>query len=132
MNHESYPHHVVLTHETSARPPMILWSEIKNAILGKKYELSVVFPSPKTATQLHQDWKHKDGPANILSFPLDPATGEIFISLTQAKKECKKFDRTYENYLAFLFIHGCSHLKGYTHGDAMEKYEQTIRKKFNV
>lgn len=132
MRHEHLPNNVTITHQTSAQTPMVLWSDIKNAILGKKYELSLVFPNNTTATELHQDWKHADGPANILSFPLDASTGEIFISLSQAKKECKNFNRTYVNYVAFLFIHGCAHLKGYTHGNAMEKYEQTIRKKFNV
>jgi rRNA maturation RNase YbeY len=132
MKHEHLSHHLTLTFETRSSAPSIPWVAIKNAILGKTYELSLVFPSPKTATQLHRDWKEKDGPANILSFPLDDQTGEIFISLNQAKKECKKFDRTYDNYLAFLFIHGCAHLKGYTHGSAMESYEKTIRKKFNI
>lgn len=132
MRHEHLTDNVTLTFETRSQAPVIPWSAIKNSILGKKYELSLVFPSPKTATELHKDWKEKDGPANILSFPLEKDLGEIFISLNQAKTECKKFERDYENYVAFLFIHGCAHLKGYTHGNEMEKFEITIRKKFNI
>lgn len=132
MRHEFFEHNFSITYETKASAPTLPWVAIKNAILGKKYELSLVFPSKKTAVELHQDWKEKEGPANILSFPIDKQLGEIFISLDQAKKECKNFDRTYENYLAFLFIHGCAHLKGYTHGNAMEQFEKTIRKKFNI
>ncbi len=132
MRHEYLTDNVTLTFETRSQAPVIPWSAIKNSILGKKYELSLVFPSPKTAIELHKDWKEKDGPANILSFPLEKDLGEIFISLNQAKTECKKFERDYENYVAFLFIHGCAHLKGYTHGNEMEKFEITIRKKFNI
>lgn len=121
-----------ITNETKLTPPKISWSEIKNTILGKKYELSLVFPTIANATELHLDWKNKPGPVNILSFPVDKNVGEIFISLHQAKTECVKFDRTYENYIAFLFIHGCTHLKGYVHGNEMEKYETNIRKKFNI
>ena len=33
----------------------------------------------------------------------------------RAKKR-KKFDRPYANFILFLFIHGCVHLKGYEHG----------------
>ncbi len=121
-----------ITNETKLTLPKISWSEIKNTILGKKYELSLVFPTIANATELHLDWKNKPGPVNILSFPVDKNLGEIFISLHQAKTECVKFDRTYENYVAFLFIHGCVHLKGYVHGNEMEKYETKIRKKFNI
>lgn len=123
---------LVITNETRKTIPTVPFVEIKNAILGKNYELSLVFPNVATATQLHLDWKNKPGPVNILSFPIEKNVGEIFISLHQAKNECKKFDREYTNYIAFLFVHGCAHLKGHTHGNAMEAYEKKIRKKFGI
>ncbi len=132
MTQKTLPSNIAITNETRMTIPRVPWVNIKNAILGKNYQLSLVFPSDKTATELHEDWKEKSGPANILSFPIEKNLGEIFISLSQAKKECKKFDREYENYVAFLFIHGCAHLKGHTHGSAMEKFEVTIRKKFKI
>jgi len=123
---------VTITNETKRNIPDVPWDVIARAILGSKYELSLVFPSKKTATKLHLDWKGKSGPANILSFPLEPNVGEIFISLDQAVTECKKFDRTYENYVGFLFIHGCAHLAGHVHGTKMELFEQQFRKKFGI
>lgn len=121
-----------ITNETKTAIPAVPFVEIKNAILGKKYELSLVFPTKKNATELHLDWKNKPGPVNILSFPVDIHVGEIFISLDQAKTECRKFDRDYTNYVAFLFIHGCAHLKGYIHGNEMESFEKKVRAKFNI
>ena len=47
-------------------------------------------------------------------------------------KEAIKFDRSYENFLAFIFIHGCVHLKGYDHGGTMEDIEIKVRNKFKV
>lgn len=132
MNPSDLLNNFSITNETKIKIPNIPWVEIKNTILGKKYELSLVFPTVKNATELHLDWKNKPGPVNILSFPIDTNVGEIFISLHQAKTECGKFDRAYENYVAFLFIHGCAHLKGHIHGNEMEKYETKIRKKFNI
>ncbi len=132
MNPSDLLNNFSITNETKIKIPNIPWVEIKNTILGKKYELSLVFPTVKNATELHLDWKNKPGPVNILSFPVDKNVGEIFISLHQAKTECIKFDRKYENYVAFLFIHGCAHLKGHIHGNEMEKYETKIRKKFNI
>ena len=32
----------------------------------------------------------------------------------------------------FVFIHGCVHLKGFDHGDKMEKVEEKFRKIFKV
>lgn len=122
----------VITNETKTVIPAVSWLAIKDTILGKNYQLSLVFPTRKNATELHQDWKGKPGPVNILSFPIEKNLGEIFISLDKAKTECKNFDRTYVNYVAFLFIHGCAHLKGHVHGNKMEKYEATIQKKFKI
>jgi len=132
MTTETLSDNLTISNETRTKIPALPFVEIKNAILGKKYELSLVFPNKKTATDLHIEWKGKEGPVNILSFPLDKNEGEIFISLDQAKTECKNFYRSYENYLAFLFIHGCAHLKGYTHGNPMEAYEKKIRAKFKI
>lgn len=132
MTTEILINNLTISNETRAKIPVIPFVEIKNTILGGKYELSLVFPNKKTATELHIDWKGKPGPVNILSFPLDKNEGEIFISLDQAKTECIKFERDYKNYVAFLFIHGCAHLKGYVHGNTMESYERKIRKKFDI
>jgi ssRNA-specific RNase YbeY (16S rRNA maturation enzyme) len=44
----------------------------------------------------------------------------------------KDFDRSYENFIYFLFIHGCVHLKGYDHGSTMERIEAKFRKEFGI
>jgi probable rRNA maturation factor len=121
-----------ITRETTGKLPCLPFLHIKNEILGKDYELSLVFIGRTKAIQMHKDWKSKNDPVNILSFPLSKTEGEIFISLEKARSECKHFDRTYENYLAFLFIHGCVHLKGYTHGSKMESLEKKYRTQFGV
>jgi probable rRNA maturation factor len=123
---------LTITRETTGKLPRLPFLRIKNEILGNDYELSLVFAGRARATKLHKEWKGKSGPVNILSFPLGKNEGEIIISLEQARRECKNFDRDYENYLAFLFIHGCVHLKGFVHGTKMEREEMMWRKKFGV
>ncbi|NCS99178.1 rRNA maturation RNase YbeY [Candidatus Parcubacteria bacterium] len=103
--------------------------EIKDAILGKRYELSVVLVDNKTSKKLNIENRKKDKPANVLSFPLDEKAGEIFLDL-ETKKESEEFEMSYKKYLTFLFIHGCLHLKGYDHGAEMEKLEDKFIKKF--
>lgn len=123
---------LTITRETRGKLPSLPFLRMKNAILGEQYELSLVFVGRKKAIQLHKDWKSKNDPVNILSFPLAKNEGEIIISLEKARSECRHFDRSYENYLAFLFIHGCTHLKGFVHGNKMEQEEKKYRALFNI
>ncbi len=105
---------------------------MKEAVLGKKYRLSVVVITLAKMRSLNRTYRKKDAPTDILSFPLSKTEGEIFLNLTEAGKESKKFGRPFENFIAFLFIHGLVHLKGFAHGSRMEVLERKFRNKFNV
>ena len=109
---------------TKGSIPNLPFFELKNHILGEDYSLSLVFPDRKLSIQLHEEWKGKKDPVNILSFPLSEDEGEIFITLSKARSDAKNFNHSYEDHLAFLFIHGCLHLKGMDHGDKMEEEEK--------
>jgi len=95
---------------------------IKEKVLGKKFELSLVFAGKAKMKSLNKKYRKKDYSANILSFSLSETTGEIFINL-DTQFEAKKFEMSYKKYISFLLIHGCLHLKGLDHGDEMEKME---------
>lgn len=122
-----------ITNLTKSNSPVseLLFSEIKNSVLGKKYELSLVFIGDTRAKKLNQIHRQKDYIPNVLSFPIDEQTGEIFINLKQLKKETSKFEMNHKTLTKFMFIHGCLHLKGLEHGPEMEKLEQKFLKKFN-
>lgn len=117
---------------TKGTLPRVPFSEIKKAVLGAKYELSLVVSPPARMRALNKQYRGKDAPTDILAFPLSPKGGEIFLCPADARSEAKKFGRPYENFLAFLFIHGCVHLKGYEHGSRMEAQEKKFRRKFNI
>jgi probable rRNA maturation factor len=125
-----------LTNTTKAKLPKgsnsLAFVNMKDAILGKKYELSVIIVSKKEIQKLNKEYRDIDKPTDILSFPLSEDFGEIYINLDMTKEEAKKFDRTYENFLGFLFIHGLVHLKGFDHGSTMESIEARFRKKFGI
>lgn len=108
------------------------FNKFKHEILGKDYDLSWAFISPEKIKKLNKTYRNINKPTDILSFPLSETEGEIYICLSESRKEAKKFDRSYENFLRFLFIHGCVHLKGYDHGSTMERIEAQFRKKFGV
>jgi len=99
--------------------------EINNDILGKDYDLSFAFISKEEIKKINKKYRGKNEPTDILSFPLSKNSGEILICRDIAKAKAPKFGMTFENYLLFLVIHGCLHLKGLKHGVKMEKYELT-------
>jgi len=105
---------------------------IKNNILGKKYELSLVFVGDKRAQSLNKKYRSKTYTPNVLSFPIDELTGEIFININVAKKESEKYEMSHKNFIKFLFMHGCLHLKGLKHGKEMEKEENKYIKKYKL
>ncbi|MEN9552252.1 MAG: hypothetical protein RI935_629 [Candidatus Parcubacteria bacterium] len=103
--------------------PAIPFEAIHSKILGKSYNLTVIFCSPQESQERNRLYREKDYPTNILSFPLDKNEGEIYICLSIARRDAKKFNMSYLQFLHLLFVHGCLHLKGYDHGSTMEALE---------
>ena len=121
-----------IINKTKSKIPKLPFSEMKEAVLGKDYELSLVFIGERRSKKLNTEYRNKHKSGNVLSFPLDEKTGELFICPVRARREAKSFDRTPTNFIAFLFIHGLLHLKGMDHGSTMEKAEEKIRAQFGV
>lgn len=117
---------------TVANYPDFPYREIKDAILGKTYTLSFTFVGTKRARTLNQTYRQKNYVPNVLSFPLTDTTGEIYLCPEIAYPEAKDFNLSKNGYIAFLFIHGCLHLKGHDHGATMEALEQRYLKRFQV
>lgn len=103
--------------------PSVPYLSIKEKILGKNYDLTIVFCTPKESKERNDVYRDKSYPTNILSFPLSKDEGEIYISLATVRRDAKKFEMSYAKFLHLLVIHGILHLKGLAHGSTMEKLE---------
>jgi len=121
-----------LNNGTKAKLPSLAFSQMKDAVLGPDYTISVNFVTRAHIHKLNKQFRNMDEPTDILSFPLEENEGEIYINIEETKKEAQSFGRTYENFLAFLFIHGLIHLKGYDHGSRMEEMEQKFCAQFGI
>jgi rRNA maturation RNase YbeY len=110
--------------------PSVPFLSIKEKILGKKYNLTIVFCTPKESQEKNKLYRDKDYPTNILSFPLSDTEGEIYISLSTARKDASKFEMSYLEFLHLLIVHGALHLKGHDHGSTMEGLEDTYLSQF--
>jgi len=104
---------------------------IKDAILGKNYDLSIYFVGQDKIHSINKQYRKKDYITDILSFPYEDF-GEIYICLDKVAQKAKLFDTTVDNYLNYLFVHGMTHLLGHDHGDEMDKLEKKYTKKLNI
>ncbi len=121
-----------LAHTTRSAPPLnIQYGEIKNLILKKNYKLSLVFVGTKKAKNLNTQYRNKTYIPDILSFPLDRNTGEIYICLPVVKKKAHSQKMSLKSYVLFLYIHGLLHLKGFSHGVKMDTIENRLMKQFS-
>lgn len=68
--------------------------------------------------------------SNVLAFSLSKTSGEILICKETANTQAPRFGMTQKAFMAYLFIHGLYHLKGYKHGATMERIERRTFKKF--
>ncbi len=117
---------------TKDRIPRLPFFDMKKAVLGDKYELSLVFSGDKRSRSLNKRYRNKSYIPNVLSFPLDETHGEIFLNLKQAKREHKARGESYEFFVALLVIHGMYHLKGMLHGSTMEGQEAKLLAKLKI
>ncbi len=123
---------LAITNTTKGKLPRLPFAKLTTAVLGKEYECSLVIVSSKKSRKLNKTYRSKDNPTNILSFPLEKNEGEIFLDLETSRKDARLFDRSYTNFIAFLYIHALFHLKGHDHGAIMEEQEKKVRKFFKI
>ena len=107
-----------------------MFEKIKDDILGRKYELSIALVSAKESQKLNKKYRKKDKPTNVLSFALTENSGELILCPEVISKELKKFNRSFDELLGFLVIHGMLHLKGLEHSSTMERTEEKYDKKY--
>jgi probable rRNA maturation factor len=112
--------------------PKLPYARIAADILGSRYHLSLVFIGARRASALNRTCRGKSYVPNVLSFPLDETHGEIFITPVCAAREARGRGMTARAYVGFLFIHGCLHLKGHTHGATMERAEARYCARYNI
>ena len=94
------------------------------------FEMSIVLDSDLAVQALNRDFRGKDAPTNVLSFPgYDGAAllpgqpaplGDIILAHETLTREAGAQGKSLEQHLAHLLIHGFLHLLGYTHENDSE------------
>ena len=86
-------------------------------------ELSITLTNNETIQQINKEWRKKDKPTDVLSFPIDEKPpgykykilGDVIISLPFAKKQAEEIELSYKEEIVRLLTHGILHLLGYDH-----------------
>jgi|SRR3989344_2019852 len=105
--------------------------KIKSDILGSEYSLSVAYVSEKKSEEINKKYRNKDKPTNVLSFPLRENEGELLLCKPVIEREAKDFNKTFDEFMLLLVIHGMLHLKGHEHSSTMEKAEELYYQKYD-
>lgn len=82
-------------------------------------EVALLLTDDAEMHQLNRDWRGKDKPTDVLSFPADemdePFLGDIAIGLGVARGDAATRGIKLADHLSHLVIHGYLHLIGYDH-----------------
>ena len=81
-------------------------------------ELSIALVSDTDIQTLNREYRHKDKPTNVLSFPDEgpaPLLGDIVLALETVQREAAEKSVQLEHHVTHLIIHGFLHLQGYDH-----------------
>jgi rRNA maturation RNase YbeY len=110
---------------TRRAAPRASFDAIAAAVLPG-WDISLVFAGPARAKALNQKLRKKSYVPNVLSYESGVKSGEIIICLEVAKKQARSYEMTYADFVPYLFIHGCLHLKGHPHGTTMDRREREL------
>jgi probable rRNA maturation factor len=101
-------------------------------------EISILFADDARVRDLNRDWRKKDKPTNVLSFPALSREefrrfssgeftsdnmfgfGDIVLALETCQHEAADKGISLEHHVAHLIVHGLLHLAGYDHETSAE------------
>lgn len=91
---------------------------------------SLVFVLDNDIQKLNKEWRGKDKPTDVISFPLDLEpeidnvpfeVGEIYISVDKAVEQAQDYGHSLGREIAFLITHGLLHVLGFDHQSEEEE-----------
>jgi probable rRNA maturation factor len=101
-------------------------------------ELVIRIVDEAESAELNQQYRHKQGPTNILSFPVDlpdgidlDLLGDLVVCAPVLAREAQQQHKALADHWAHIIIHGVLHLLGYDHiedteAEQMEALEISI------
>ena len=138
--------------EALAARAAVAAGEAEPLLASPRLVVSLLFTSDAEVHGLNRDWRQRDKPTNVLSFPmlareeleaLAPAgppvmLGDIALAFATCAREAAAKGVPLEAHAAHLIVHGLLHLAGHDHvhsdaeAEAMEALETRILAKLGI
>jgi probable rRNA maturation factor len=123
-----------------------LWVDTALETFEQDTEIVVRIVDEQESAELNQQYRHKQGPTNILSFPVEipegidldlDLLGDLVICAPVLEQEARQQNKILVHHWAHIIIHGVLHLLGYDHLDdqqaeEMESREIALLQKLNI
>ena len=113
------------------------WTTAALAHTQSDFELTIRLVDVVESQQLNKQYREKDKPTNVLSFPFDVPEGvelnllgDIVICAQVVAQESLEQNKELHTHWAHMVTHGCLHLLGYDHisdSDAAEMESLEIK-----
>ena len=106
------------------RGALLRFLRLARAAVGVEGEVHVLLADDATLRRLNRQFRAKDKPTDVLSFPAGGSTaffaekelaGDLAISLDTAARQAKRFGHTLDDEVRVLVLHGLLHLAGLDH-----------------
>ena len=121
------------------------WTDVAlTTVTDQTFELTIRIVSIEESQQLNSQYRQKDKPTNVLSFPFEVPEGielnllgDLVVCASVVEQEAKEQNKVLFHHWAHMIIHGCLHLLGYDHindadADEMEALEVKILAKLAI
>lgn len=121
-----------------------LWIDAALEDYDQDTEIVVRIVGEQESAGLNEQYRHKSGPTNILSFPVDlpegidlDLLGDLVVCAPVLEKEALEQRKLLADHWAHIIVHGVLHLLGYDHVDEteaelMENEEIAILNKLHI
>ena len=125
----------------------VLEHTFENMLNGNElnHEISVLLTNDEEIRELNKKYRNIDKPTNVLSFSITNdkivnelrMIGDIVISKEKILSEARDQNKTFDNHLAHIVIHGFLHLLDFTHDNSedsiiMENKEVELLKMIDI
>ena len=98
------------------------WVKVALPTIGDKFDVTIRLVDEKESHALNSEYRDKDKPTNVLSFPFEapmdlavPLLGDLVICTQIVIEEAKEQQKPLLHHWAHLTVHGILHLGGYDH-----------------
>jgi probable rRNA maturation factor len=125
---------------------------VVGSLANPRLETSVIFTSDEDVHALNREWRGRDKPTNVLSFPMleredllnlapdgpPVMLGDLALAYETCAREAAEKGVALQDHAAHLIVHGFLHLAGYDHvhsdaeAEEMEALEIAILAKLGI